>query len=56
VDGYHLTGGSLAINRGVNSGLTDDFDGDARPQGFVYDLGANEFLLPFSVLLPLLRR
>jgi hypothetical protein len=50
-DGYHLTGDSAAINRGVTSTVAIDIDGDARPQGSGYDLGADEFVvyiyLPF---------
>jgi predicted outer membrane repeat protein len=41
-DGYHLLSGSAAIDRGVNAGVTTDIDGEARPQGGGYDLGADE--------------
>jgi uncharacterized repeat protein (TIGR01451 family) len=40
-DGYHLTAGSAAIDRGVAAGVADDMDGqprDAQP-----DLGADEY-------------
>jgi hypothetical protein len=45
IDGYHLTDASAAIDRGVvtTAGVTDDIDGDKRPQGLGYDLGADEF-------------
>jgi fibronectin-binding autotransporter adhesin len=43
-DGYHLLSGSVAIDRGVNAGVTSDIDGDTRPQGGGYDLGADEFV------------
>jgi len=55
-DGYHLTGGSAAIDRGVDAGVTTDIDGDARPQGAGIDLGADEWLAPRRVYLPLVRR
>jgi hypothetical protein len=42
-DGYHLTFGSAAMDRGVNAGVTTDIDGEARPLGSGYDLGADEF-------------
>ncbi|MCB8920411.1 MAG: hypothetical protein H6662_02410 [Ardenticatenaceae bacterium] len=41
-DGYHLLLGSAAIDQGVNSGVVVDIDGDARPFGTGYDLGADE--------------
>jgi len=41
-DGYHLTAGSAAIDRGVNAGVEDDIDGDPRPMCYGYDLGADE--------------
>ncbi|MGD2146651.1 MAG: choice-of-anchor Q domain-containing protein [Anaerolineae bacterium] len=45
-DGYHLTLGSAAIERGVDAGVTSDIDGDARPQGAHPDIGADELPLP----------
>jgi hypothetical protein len=52
-DGYHLTSASAAIDKGVNAGVDDDIDGQSRPQGGGYDLGADE--LPI-VYLPLVLR
>jgi hypothetical protein len=41
---YHLQSTSPAINAGTISGApTTDFDGNARPQGALYDIGAYEF-------------
>jgi fibronectin-binding autotransporter adhesin len=41
-DGYHLTSRSAAIDAGVDAGVTTDIDGDARPWGAGYDIGADE--------------
>ena len=42
-DGFHLRSSSAAIDRGVEAGITDDIDGDHRPYGNGYDLGADEW-------------
>jgi len=42
-DGYHLTAASAAIDWGMNAGVITDIDGDPRPVGSGYDLGADEF-------------
>jgi len=39
---YHVGLASAALNKGVNAGVKDDIDGDSRPQGSGYDLGADE--------------
>jgi hypothetical protein len=41
-DGYHIAPGSAAIDQGVDSGVTADIDGEVRPAGAGYDLGADE--------------
>jgi hypothetical protein len=43
-DGYHLMTGSAATDHGVGVGILNDVDGDARPNGPAYDLGADEWL------------
>jgi len=43
-DTQHLRAGSAGIDAGVNSGVSDDMDGDPRPSGAGYDIGADEFL------------
>jgi len=43
---YHLLTGSPAINTGINTsayGVTTDYDGNVRPSGGTYDIGAYEF-------------
>jgi uncharacterized repeat protein (TIGR01451 family) len=39
---YHINLTSAAIDKGVNTGVDRDIDGDPRPQGDGYDLGADE--------------
>jgi len=39
---YHITIVSAALDKGMYAGVRDDVDGDPRPQGEGYDLGADE--------------
>jgi len=39
---YHLSADSPAVNAGIPSGLATDVDGDTRPDGCFYDIGADE--------------
>jgi hypothetical protein len=41
---YHLQVGSAAIDAGVDAGVTTDIDGDARPDGCFFDIGADEYI------------
>lgn len=41
-DGYHLTPASAALDKGVNTGVGDDVDGQPRPFGAAPDFGADE--------------
>lgn len=50
----HLSSGSPAINAGVTSALTNDIDGDHRPTGVGYDIGADEWVPPRWAWVPLL--
>ncbi len=38
-----MSAGSPAIGAGVDVGITDDIDGDARPLSGTFDIGADEF-------------
>lgn len=42
-DDYHIGPGSAAIDTGVADGVTNDLDGEARPQGAGFDIGFDEF-------------
>ncbi|MCS7061761.1 MAG: choice-of-anchor Q domain-containing protein [Anaerolineae bacterium] len=42
LDGYHLTLYSAALDAGLNSRVMTDIDGEQRPRGMGYDLGADE--------------
>jgi hypothetical protein len=58
VDGYHLTAGSAAIDKGVSAGVYSDIDRQPRPSGLP-DLGADEYWPPGSlkyVYLPIILR
>ena len=41
-DSYHLGPGSAALDVGINAGVFTDIDGDPRPIGVGYDIGADE--------------
>ncbi|HIE54121.1 MAG TPA: hypothetical protein EYP90_02880, partial [Chromatiaceae bacterium] len=40
---YRLTALSPAVDAGVDSGVTQDIDGDSRPAGSTHDIGADEY-------------
>jgi hypothetical protein len=48
---YHLGASSAAIDAGVNAGVHTDIDGEPRPLGQGYDLGADEFYVEYGLLL-----
>ncbi len=54
-DGYHLTGASAARDAGIDAGVTVDIDGDPRPRGRSFEIGADE-LPAESLYLPWLQR
>ncbi|MGD8473793.1 MAG: right-handed parallel beta-helix repeat-containing protein, partial [Anaerolineae bacterium] len=41
---YHITLSSAAINQGVDAGVGTDIDGQPRPYGSGYDIGADELV------------
>lgn len=43
---FHLTEDSPCIDTGTYGGVYDDIDGDVRPQGAGYDMGADEYVPP----------
>ncbi|MDY7075493.1 MAG: NosD domain-containing protein [Chloroflexota bacterium] len=47
---YHINHKSAAIDRGVDAGVNVDMDGDGRPWGNTYDIGADEFPSLLSVI------
>jgi len=49
---FHLLSDSPAIDAGVNTGISRDYDGNPRPKGKAYDIGAYEYSIPTPVLNP----
>jgi len=40
---FHIGPNSSAIDQAANAGVTTDIDGEGRPSGAGYDIGADEF-------------
>ena len=53
-DNYHISEDSPAINAGATVALSDDFDGDSRPSGGGFDIGADEVRNGIEVFIPIL--
>ena len=56
LDDYHLGNESPAVDAGTTVTLTKDFDGDWRPSGGGYDIGADEIQGGVTIYLPLLQK
>ncbi len=53
-DNYHLTSSSPAIDAATDLGITEDYDGETRPNGSGFDIGFDESYAPqYKVYLPL---
>lgn len=50
---YHLTPSSAALDIAADTGVYDDYDGQARPWGLGYDIGADEYAEVQYFYLPL---
>jgi fibronectin-binding autotransporter adhesin len=54
---WHLSDASAAIDAGIDAGLRSDLDGDLRPAGAGFDIGADEFVRgSWQVYLPAVLR
>jgi len=53
---YHLQTGSPAIDAGVDAGVAADIDGQSRPVGAHPDIGADEWVPPLRLFLPVMMR
>jgi hypothetical protein len=52
-DDYHLAAGSPAIDQGVVVDVVTDIDGQMRPSGSGFDLGADEYWPHYPLYLPI---
>ena len=55
-DDYHIGDDSAAMDAGVDAGVTIDIDGDPRPTGAGYDIGADEYRQKYYIYLPLVMK
>ncbi len=53
---FHIDAAAGAIDSGVDAGVITDFDGNFRPKGNGYDIGAYEFYPQWDVFLPFVVR
>jgi uncharacterized repeat protein (TIGR01451 family) len=47
---YHIHPNSAAFNTGIDAGVVTDIDGEPRPMGLGYDVGADEMRVSLSVV------
>ncbi len=50
---YHIAFDSAAIDTGISTGFSTDIDGNSRPTGLGYDIGADEWT-GYYLYLPLM--
>lgn len=55
-DDYHILNTSPAIDAGIDAGVTQDIDGEARPQNSYFDIGADEVFRMLYMYLPIMYR
>ena len=55
-DDFHIQEGSPAQDAGFPVSLSFDFDGESRPSGYGYDIGADEIMSGVKIFLPLILR
>lgn len=53
-DNYHITSDSPGLDVGTYVDLSEDFDGDVRPLGIGYDIGADEYKAGIETYIPIL--
>ena len=56
MNNYHIEPESPAVDAGAVVSLNDDIDGEKRPRGLAFDIGADEVESGFYVYLPLIIR
>ena len=55
-DDYHIQDDSPAVDAGTSVALKVDFDGERRPSGWRFDIGADEIMKNVFLFLPLILR
>ena len=51
---YHIGDSSAAIDQGVDAGVRTDMDGQPRPIGLGFDIGADEAIPPPTLWFPMI--
>ena len=53
---YHIAETSAAIDQAINAGVLTDIDGETRPNGNGFDIGADEYYEKLYIYLPLIMK